>query len=282
MKKRIFAALAVLILLCLALSSCGAQANGGGDYSAAPEKGEYGDVTIDSEGTLDEQKLIVTVRYTIETLTFNETLEQIQAATKTAGGYIEESNVTPYRGEGTRGYAYLTIRVPTQQADSMSHTLESVGNVTSHSENTDDVTLHYTDVQARIQSLEAQYTRVLDLYDTAKTLNELITVEKRLTEISSELTSLKNQMKALENKISYATFYLTLHDVQAYSEEEPETYWQEFGRSFVDSFRVFVNVLGKILIVILYLLPYLLVAGGIVFLVIWRKKRKQKKNTPKE
>lgn len=282
MKKRILTLVATLILLCLAFASCGAPANGG-DLSLAPEKGEYGDITIDSEGaTLNEQKLIVTVSYTIETLTFDETLDALAQAVKSAGGYIEESRINPYQGSGTRGYAYLTLRVPTQQADAMSHALESVGKVTSHSENTDDVTLHYTDVQARIQSLEAQYTRVLALYDTAKTLNELITVEKRLTEISSELTSLKNQMKALENKVSYATFHVTLYDVQAYSEEEPETYWQEFGRSFVDSFRVFVTVLGKILIVILYLLPYLLVAGGIVFLVIWHKRRKKKKNTPKQ
>ena len=280
MKKRLLVALALLTLLCLLLASCGAT-NAGGDYAPAPEMGDKGEVSIDSNGTLNEQKLIVTVHYTIETLTFDDTLSAITEAVKTAGGYVQESSVNPGTVSSS-GYARLTLRIPTAQADALTHTLENAGKVVSHSENTDDVTLTYTDVQARIQSLEAQYARVLAMYDTANSLNELITVERRLTEISSELTSLKNQMKALENKIAYATFHVTLRDVKTYTEEEPETYWQEFGRSFVNSFSIFVNVLGKILIVILYLLPYLLVAGGIVFLILWIRRRKKKKNTPKE
>jgi hypothetical protein len=65
-------------------------------------------------------------------------------------------------------------------------------------------------------------------------------------------------------------------------EKEKDGYFKEFGQSFVASFKIFVNILGGILIVVVYLLPYALVAAGIILIIWLVKRRKKKVEVPKE
>lgn len=273
MRRKTFWLLAVaaLLLTTIFLSACGSDA---GDASMTPETGG-GSATIGSGTVVEDRKIVITARYRIETLTFSETVDELEAAVATAGGYISASSVRPPY-DGSAGSADLTIRIPVTAAEAFMTTLSGVGNVTSANVTKEDVTLTYDDVAARISVLRAEQTKLLEFMDTSTDVYQTLQIRERYVEISEELASYEKQMQSLENAISYATFSVVLKDVQAYSDGE-ETFIVRFGHSFGKSFKSFANVLGKILIVLVYLLPYLLVAGAVVAVSLFLSRRSRLK-----
>ena len=278
--RRRFLLLTLLLVLCLSVLfvSCGSS-NGDGIYDAespmSPEKGESGVISSDTVVTGD-RKIIVTANFQLETKTFDETVQQIQDATAAAGGYISSSRVTPAR-DGDSGYASFTLRIPATSADSFSATLRGIGNVVSENESRQDVTLTYSDVQARIEVLRAEQTKLLELMDSAKSTSELLSIRDRYTTVSSDLASYEQQLRSLDNAVTYATFQVNLSDVKTYSSNN-ENFLVRFGTSFGKSFRSFATVVGNIAIALVYVLPYLLIAAVIVTVIIVVTKKKKKKN----
>ena len=86
----------------------------------------------------------------------------------------------------------------------------------------------------------------------------------------------------MEKSVSYSYVYVTLREVKEYEEPVKEGYLSRLGGSFVDAFESFVKVLGEILIVITWMLPYLLVAMIVLAVIIVWKLRRQKNNTEKQ
>ena len=263
---------ALAAVLCL-LTACGKSNDGVGNY--AP--GATGDPDIKSETISDERKIIVRADYSIETLTFDDTLKQIEAAVVRAGGYISESRVTP-ANDGDRGHAMLTLRIPSAASDGFATELSGVGNVTSANVTKTNVTLTYDDLSARVAVLRAEQTKLLDLMESASGISETLEIEKRYSDVTQELSSYESRLNSLENAVSYATFSVSLYDVKSYSEGN-ENYITRFGRSFGKSFVSFAKVLGNILIALVYILPYALIIALVAFLVmvLARKSRNKKR-----
>lgn len=278
--RRRFLLLALSLVLCFSLLfvSCGSSDKADvadTELPMSPEKGESGAISSDTVVTGD-RKIIVTANFQLETKTFDETVQQIQDATSAAGGYVSSSRVTPAR-DGDRGYASFTLRIPATAADSFSTTLRGIGNVVSENESRQDVTLTYSDVQARIEVLRAEQTKLLELMDSAKSTSELLSIRDRYTTVSSDLASYEQQLRSLDNAVTYATFQVNLSDVKTYSSNN-ENFFVRFGTSFGKSFRSFAKVVGNIAIALVYVLPYLLIAAAIVAVILIVAKKKNKKN----
>lgn len=271
-KRRLICLIAALTAVLCLLTACGKSNDGAGNY--AP--GVSGGTDIKSETVSDERKIIVRADYSIETLTFDDTLKQIEAAVVRAGGYISESRVTPAY-DGDRGHAMLTLRIPSAASDGFATELSGVGNVTSANVTKTNVTLTYDDLSARVAVLRAEQTKLLELMDSASGISETLEIEKRYSEVTQELSSYESRLNSLENAVSYATFSVSLYDVKSYSEGN-ENYITRFGRSFGKSFVSFAKVLGNILIALVYILPYALIIAAVTALVVvLTRKNKNKK-----
>lgn len=279
-QRKILCLLAALVCVCCLLASCG-KSNGSANDSAPGTAGESG---FKSEIVSENRKIVVRADYAIETMTFDETVRQIETVTAQAGGYISESSVYPAR-DGGSGHAYLTIRIPSTDADGFMTALSGVGNVTSANVTKTDVTLTYDDVSARVAVLRAEQeklTEMIGLLDASNPENAaaLLKIRQQYSEVTQELSSYERQLRTLENEVSYATFTVRLSDVKSYS-DEGDHFIVRFGRSFGKSFVSFAKVLGHILIALVYLLPYLLIVAVIVAIVIvvTRKNRNKRKKT---
>ena len=277
MKKSLLTLIVSLLLVLCMLVSCGSETP---DYSGAAGGENYNGVDgeLSTDNLPDDRKMAITANYTIESLEFNNAVSALEAAVTQAGGYVGSSQITP-SSEKRQGSAKYVIRIPVANTDAFSKALNGIGNIISRSMTTNDVTLTYTDISARIATLEAQETRVRALMGNASSTSELLTLEKRLTEISSELTSLKNQLATLENKVNYSTFNITLKDVTEYSapEEEETGFFKELGQNFVSAFELFGAILSVLLMIVVYLLPFALTAGIILGLIYFLRRRKAKK-----
>ena len=280
MKKVLVPLFALLLCLsCVLFSSCGKSAAGDSAYPNASggmaSGDDKGDSSISSPQISEDRKVIVTATYEIETLTFDDTCSKLEEATKTAGGYVKDSTVRPHT-QSTKATANYTLRIPASATDSFSTALVGIGNVTYQTQSTQDVTLSYADITARIASLEQEQTRVMQLYENATTTSETLQIQNRLSDINAELSSLRSQLAVMENAVAYSTFTVKIRETKSYTEEESDSFWVQFGSSFGDSFGTFLDVLGNVMIALVYVLPYGLVGGAIVTVVILIHRHKKK------
>ena len=108
--------------------------------SAVAESGVLDAVVTNGDAT---QKIIKTVSLSMQTKEFDNVIAAIGAKTKVVQGYTEYSSIEGnryYNDNGNR-YANIVLRIPQEQLDTFLKEVEGLGNVTSQSLNTDNITL---------------------------------------------------------------------------------------------------------------------------------------------
>ncbi|MBQ1566463.1 MAG: DUF4349 domain-containing protein [Erysipelotrichaceae bacterium] len=213
-----------------------------------------------SESTVSEnKKLILTARMNVETKDLDELLSGLNETINKYGAYIQSSTVNT-SGSSTRQYD-ATIRIPSDRYGQFLEELKNSGNVSYYSEETKDVTDSYTDLQARLKSLKAEEEKVLEFYDKAVNLEELMLVEERLSEIRYEIEYLEAQIKNYDLLVAYST--LTIHVTETSSYTQTSTsFGERLARAFKNGFHDFIYTVEDIVIDLAYDIY------GIIFIIL--------------
>lgn len=204
------------------------------------------------ESTASNRKLIKDVNMTVQTKEFDTLIETITNKIDALGGYAEEMNVTGYEydssSKSTRT-AYITARIPAKNLKSFVSVISENSNITSKNESTRDVTLEYSDVEARRNSLRVEQERLNELIKQAESIDVIIELENRLTDVRYELESYESRLRSIDNKVDYSTVYLDIREVKDYTPvTTPEkTFGQRISEGFttgcadaLDSFQDFI------------------------------------------
>lgn len=315
MKKhqRILAATLALILV-LVLSACGASSSMdmGTTASENVEMPTY-DTAIsntsleesgfsaydDSSGSEDAKaavqtadKIIYSGSATVETQKFEETVAAVEKLADDIGGYIQSSNVNgsdfyaSQYGDSVYRSAYYELRVPADKFRYVMDGLSSLGNVPYSSINADNITEQYTDVQARLNSCQAEETRLLALLDKADTVEEMLQIESYLSDVRYEIESYTAQIKNWDSRISYSTISLSIQEVSLYTDSSPAnvSYGKQLSTSLKGSAKAVWHFLKNFLKFIVAALPVLAVLAVIavpVFFIVRRAVRKRKSRKEK-
>ncbi len=302
MKKRVHL-LSVLLAVALLMTGCGASSKYESASAEAPmaapmeeamaeeaiemEMADTAGATTTaniSQTAQVNRKLIRTFDMQIETKEFDSVISGIQAKVQELGGYIEQSSLdsgSEYYSSYNR-YSNMTVRVPSDKLDGFIQGVKDTANVTYISESTEDITLKYVDVESRKIALETERDRLLELLEKAETVEDIITIESRLSEVRYQLESYTSQLRTMDNQVDYSTVYINIHEVQRESKVEPKTFWEEvkeeFGDSLYDMGRSVRNFAIWFLGSSPILIVWLVVIGGIVIVIRFvGKKRKLKK-----
>jgi hypothetical protein len=219
--KRMLSILLVLSVMISILTGCGSggsKAEYDNYYAAdmemsgaeAPKLEETGSLTsssqLDSTVSAD-RKLIKTVYLTAETEHYDDLIAGINDTITALGGYVETREISGSRSRRCT----MTIRVPAESLELfVSHVRENA-NVTSSSENAQDVTLEYVDTEAKITALETEQARLLELLASAQNLSEILEIEARLSDVTYELERYASRLRNLSNLVDYATVHLTVY-----------------------------------------------------------------------
>lgn len=290
MNLRKLIAFIMSVLLLLGLTGCGVAADSaaGNKMEAADNGYVAGDeVSVDAEGTAslpENRKLIQTVHMNVETEALDAVLQQINSRIAELGGYAESSNIqngSVYSGKRYRS-ADITIRIPAKDLDTFVNKVGEVSNIVSSRKTVDDITLKYVATESRLKALQTEEARLLELLAQAQTMDDLLTIESRLTDVRTELEQVTSALRLFDNQVDYATIYLDIEEVKEYTEvTEPETVWQRIGTGFVKSLKGVGNFFKELFVFVIVASPYLVLIAaivfGIVFLVRSRKRSKQKK-----
>ena len=264
----------------------------GYDTTESASAEEAGSGAVTSENGIEEvqetdRKLIRNVNLSLQTKEFDTVLENMSQKVKDLGGYIQDSSVWGSSSDysSSRSASY-TLRIPSDKLDEFIDVVETLGNVTYKNESVDDVTLRYVDVDSHKKALETEQERLLALLEKAENVEDIITIENRLSDVRYELENYESQIRLLDNQIDYSTVYVDISEVSRVTDTGKQGFFEEVASRFSDSVYVVLMGLRGFAIGILGSLPILVVWGVILAVVVillrkfvFKKSKKNKKNT---
>lgn len=278
--KKLTSALCVFSLAA-SLAGCGASSAALNQSAAMPT--ESSEQTVyDSSADLDagfgqtgesdvflpaqnaDRKIIYTTQLNVETRDFDSSHSLLRQAASDLGGYLESSTTYGSAENGNRS-ASDTYRIPAEHYQEFLNAVGDVGSITYRSEQTEDITSQYVDVQARLESLTAQRTRLEELRAQADNLEDLLTIESQLSDVQYQIESYTAQQKLYDNQVNYCTVDVELSEVNAYT--PANTFASRLSSAFGNSFSSFLSFWQDLAILLIYALPYLIVFAVLVILL---------------
>lgn len=237
------------------------------------------------------RKLIKTVDMSVETEDFDTLLQTVTEKTEKLGGYVETSNIyngSYYYGNNNRS-ANLTLRIPAESLNEFLSSVAENSNVISRDERVTDVTLQYVDMKSHKEALQAEQARLLELLEQAESVEDIITIESRLSEVRYQIESMESQLRTMDNQVSYSTVYLYIEEVARLTPVKEQSTWEKISTGFAESLYQVGNGIRNFFIGLIIRIPYLAVWAVIILaavlfvkLMVKRKRKKQEKQQEEE
>jgi hypothetical protein len=163
-----------------------------------------------SAGTAEKRYVILQAWLTLEIEDLEAAARKIQDRVKDSGGYLVSLEFYDLRDGRQAGQ--LSVRVPANKFDLFWDSLDEFGTVKNPHVYTDDVTMHYIDLEARLKNLAVQEERMRDLLQRAKNVEEILQIEKELGRIRGDLEGMTAEFKHLQECVSYSSLEIRLEE----------------------------------------------------------------------
>ncbi len=185
---------------------------------AAPSTGSGstgpGTTTNNQSALPFDRKIVYSTALELAVPDVSGSFNEIQRIVRIEGGYVEKSNLSVRQGEESSGpqSASLTLRVPVAGFDPLLNGIRSLSGakVTREEASSNEVTEQYTDLQSRLRNLEANEKQYLELLGTAKTINDILTLNDRLSTVRGEIETVTGRLNLLDHMTEMATVSVAL------------------------------------------------------------------------
>lgn len=228
-----------------------------------------------------DRKLIRDVDMNVESTEFEKLISQITSKVTELGGYIETSNISGVSVNsfeyGERRHANITARVPGEKLNELLQAVETSGNITNKSESVTDVTLQYSDIESHKKSLTVEQERLWSLLEKADTLEAVIALEARLSEIRYQLEAFESQLRLYDNQVAYSTVTLNISEVKHFTPAAPDTVGALIQKGISRSLTQISDAGINLFVWVISNSPILLLLGVILFIIILILKKAVKK-----
>lgn len=263
---------ATILALLGGMAAC--SGSGGGSDSGVSVDSDGGDVASeesapgrDTSVEDSDRQVIVTGSLSLRVDDALDAADQAARIVREAGGRVDDrSEQVPV--DETPASAYLTVRIPADDLDDTLEDLRTLGEVRELSLNRQDVTLQFTDLDARIQALEISVTRLEGLMSEAGSITELLAAEAALAERQAELDSLTAQRTYLGEQVALSTIYLSLLPRATTPAPAPGGFWGGVQTGW----SALVTFFNQVLVVLGVLVPWIILAG-VVLVIVWVVRR---------
>ncbi len=219
------------------------------------------------------EKIIYSADATVETTEFESCIAALEQLLSANGGFVESSSVNgsnyydSARGKVSRRTASYTLRIPSAKFGGMMDALSTLGNVPYTHMYTENVTAQYYDVEARMKAYQKQEERLMEMMELAETVEDIITIEDKLTAVRYRIDSLQSSLNNWDRRVSYSTLSLTVQEVQVYTPETVTkiTYGQRLANAFKDSLKNAGEFFQDLLVFLVSALPTLVILAVLFF-----------------
>jgi outer membrane murein-binding lipoprotein Lpp len=253
------------------------QADTQGEARTGADAGQGKDTTAESPDLrVDQRSIIYTGTITVQVKDVNAAAAQATGISAGTGGFIGGDD--RQSGGGGTDTATLKLRIPADKFSSALEQIAKLGTEKSRAINTEDVTEQVVDLDARISVQQARVDSGRKLLGQAKTLNDLVMLEKEVATRESDLASLQAKKRRLADlsALSTVTVVLLGPDVPAPAGDSQEP---GFLSGLSDGWHGLLASLSVLLVIIGALLPWLLVLGPITWLIVHLRRRFQRADT---
>lgn len=215
---------------------------------------------------------------------YSKAEEDIKNYINQNNGYVQNSSsYSDYDPElnVSRGKSgSMTVCVESDKFSSAMEYIKTIGAVTDENEYTDDITSEYVDTESRLKVKEQEKERLTELMDRAESMEDIINIESRLSQVISDIESAKAQINNYDSLTSFSRININiterkLSDGTAVSTNFSEKVKYNFSNS-VKNFGLFIQ--WAVLLFIGIWVPLVIVVVIIAAVIIFIKKRKNKKN----
>ncbi len=276
----------VLIAILAAAAACGAETatSGGAHLGAAPVPAQQPSKGSTAPGSTDfgpNQPTTVPVQgpqvikqaqltLTVKSGTFDSSLAAVRGLVEGEQGFIAgtDAQANPETNDQIRS-GVISFMVPEGNFDATIDALNNLGKVQSEHITGQDVSAQYVDLKARLANEEAQRDAMLALLAQAHNINDIITVQNQLGQITQQIEQLKGQIQYLDHNTAYSTIAVTLVEAGAPAQTASTDSWgfatalSAAAHNFVTTINYVVSGLGAIGPVVILL--------GLGYLV-WRRR----------
>lgn len=198
---------------------------------------------------------------------FHESEERLKSIITSTDSFLLSENV--YKS-GDVGLQYFSgnyqIKVESSKYDAVIMQLKEMGDVTSFSENTEDITGSYLNVKDQLAVEKERLKRYQQLFAEAKDINDKLLLNDRIFEQERMIKYLENNLNEVTLRVDYVTVQFNLQEKQS-------GYAGIALVKFAELVRQLVSSINGLLSLLFLALPYALVA----FLVWFGYRRFAKK-----
>ena len=292
------------LALAMTLSSCGASSGGSSEYKTADsgyyaEEGdyweepasapepmpapmeeykEYGEAEVSGMGgslnlatastpsAAESQKLIYSASVSIDTTDFEGSVAALRALMTSCNAFAEYENEWVYSGRELHALQ-VTLRVPAEHFDELMDGMDGLGGtVTNRSSQVTNITRTYADNEAVIEGLEIQEQRLLEMMKQAETIEDMILVEERLSDVQTQLNRARTSRESMDSDVSLSTVTVSINEVRFETTTGQTSYITRLGNAFADMWENFVEGVGDFFIDIVYAIPAIVIVVALVLL----------------
>ena len=256
-------------------------ADGEYGFSPVPAPLAAGGSKEDEVPDENPEKIIYAADVTVETTTFDETVANVTELVERYDGWIESSSISgsnyyqKAKGTASTRDASYTLRIPSRRFNELMESLSALGNIPYSHIYTENVTSRYVDTQARLKAYQTQEARLLEMMELAESVEDVIIIEDRLTELRYQIESLQSTLNNWDRRVSYSTVSLTVKEVREYTPEikEEPSYWEELKEALKDGFENAGEILKGLLVFLIEILPVLIILIPVIWLLVWIVKK---------
>jgi hypothetical protein len=175
----------------------------------------------------------------------------------------------------------ITVRIPVGKFDAFHNEAEKLGRILSETSDDQDVTQQHVDLKARLANAKAEEARLRTFFDKARSVNDMLAVERELGRVRGEIESMTAQLTTLERQAAMATLTIELVEPQPIVRPSNGIDWG-FGDALTTGIQGMVDLLKGIIVVAIALAPLWVLAIVAFFLIRWavRVRRARRVSAP--
>lgn len=249
-----------------------------------------------SDKVIKKEMLVYSCNLTVDVLDFDTAMKSFRNSLNVYEAFVEKENYS--NGSNSERWIYddniqfktynATIRVPSKDYDAFCETTANLGDLKNKDAHVDNLTAEYNDLTTTLEIYEARKDRLVEMLENSDDEQTIITLEKELTEIQIDISTLETRINQIQTDVAYSFVYVTLNEVKEYEkepviEEKTDTFGERFQSTVSKSTKGFLAIMEKLLFLLIYMLPHIIVISLVTFAIVTiaKKIRKQrKKNCP--